>query len=103
MRRGEVRWADLEPKRRPVIVLTRDAVVDRLRSVLVAPCTTTERGLPSEVALGEDDGLPKPCVVNLDNVSLVDAGVLGPPLVRLDRQTMARLCEGLTFATGCDQ
>jgi len=47
--RGEITRADLGAKRRPVVVLTRQAVIGRLRSVAVTPCTTTLRNLPSEV------------------------------------------------------
>lgn len=103
MRRGEVRWADVGTKTRPVVVLTRQAVVDRLRSIVVAPCTTTVRGLPSEVPLGPEDGLPKACVANLDNVSLVDLDAVGEVLATLDRPVMDQLCEALDFALGCDR
>ncbi|MDQ6909758.1 MAG: type II toxin-antitoxin system PemK/MazF family toxin [Actinomycetota bacterium] len=103
MKRGEVRWADLGRKRRPVVLLTRQAVIGQLRSVLVAPCTTTVRDLPSEVAVGPGDGLPKPCVVNLDNVTLVDRGALGDVITTLGAEVMGRVCLALNLAVGCDR
>lgn len=103
MRRGEVRWAELGTKARPVVLLTRQAVIGRLRSVVVAPCTTTVRGLPSEVHLGPDDGLPKPCVANLDNLTLVDVGALGELVTVLDAGVMARICDAANAALGCDR
>jgi mRNA interferase MazF len=90
-------------KTRPVVLLTRQAVIGRLRSVIVAPCTTTVRDLPSEVPLGPADGLPKPCVANLDNVTLVDAGTLGDLVAVLDAPVMARMCAALSAAVGCDR
>ncbi len=101
VRRGEVRWANVGPKTRPVVLLTRQAVIGRLRSVVVAPCTTTVRGLPSEVALGQEEGLPKPCVANLDNVTLIDVSALGGLVTSLDDEVMARMCAALNVAIGC--
>lgn len=81
---GDIWWADLD-KIRPIVVLTRRRVASRLTRVLVAPVTTTVRGLATEVALGETEGLRSPCVANLDNVQLVPvdrllrrAGVVAP-------------------------
>jgi mRNA interferase MazF len=67
--RGDVRlYMFASPdKRRPVVVLTRDSSISYLSSVTVAPITSTIRGVPSEVVLGEDDGLKAPCAVNLHN------------------------------------
>jgi len=70
VRRGEVWWADLPAPvgSRPVVILTRNAVLDRLEGVVVALVT---RGLPTEVVLGRHQGLPTRCVANLDNVLTV--------------------------------
>ncbi|HEX8797087.1 MAG TPA: type II toxin-antitoxin system PemK/MazF family toxin, partial [Terriglobales bacterium] len=46
-------------KKRLVLVLTRDGAIGYLSTVTVAPITTTIRGVPSEVALNEDDGSPR--------------------------------------------
>ncbi len=73
MRRGEIWWADLPSPvgSRPVVILTRDAVLDRIESVVVAIVTRTIRGLPTEVVLGRQQGLPVRCVASLDNLLTV--------------------------------
>lgn len=85
------------------MLLTRQAVVGRLRSVVVAPCTTTIRDLPSEVPLGVDEGLPKACVANLDNITLVDVGLVGDLIATLDDQVMRRICAAIAAALDCDR
>ena len=72
---GDVWWADLD-KVRPVVILTRRRVASRLTRVLVAPVTTTVRGISTEVPLGPSEGLSPLCVANLDNVQLVPVGAL---------------------------
>ena len=79
MRRGEVRWYRFKPpdKRRPVLLLTRDAALAYLGEVTVAPITSTIRDIPTEVVLGAGDGMPRECAVNLDHVQTVMRGRLG--------------------------
>jgi len=101
--RGEVWWCELaEVGRRPVVVLSRDAAIPRLRRVLIGPCTTTIRGIPSEVVLepGEDP-IPRTSVVNLDSVESVSVGVLVERLGRLDDDRMRRICGALEVAVAC--
>lgn len=78
MRRGEVWWADLPPPHgtRPVLLLSRDKAIQVRSLVTLAVVTRTVRELPSEVPLGPDDGLPKPCVANLDVILTVDKAFL---------------------------
>ncbi len=73
MKRGEIWWADLPAPvgNRPVIILTRDAVLENIGSIVVALVTRTIRQLPTEVVLGRRQGLPVPCVANLDNILTV--------------------------------
>ena len=73
MKRGEVWWAELPPPlgSRPVIILTRDAVLDNIGGIVVALVTRTVRHLTTEVLLGRRQGLPVPCVANLDNILTV--------------------------------
>jgi mRNA interferase MazF len=82
----EIRWASLPPPvgRRPVLLLSRPQAYKYLTAFIVAEVTTTVRGIPQEVPLGTPEGLPQPCVANLDNVHVVHrsalkerAGVLG--------------------------
>ena len=102
--RGEVWWCELsDVGRRPVVVLSRDPAIPRLRRALVAPCTTTVRGLPSEVLLEPgDDPVPKATVVNLDSVESVSIGVLVNRLGRLSDERMRQVCGALAVAVGCD-
>lgn len=101
--RGELWWCDLtEVGRRPVVVLSRDTAIPRLRRALVAPCTTTIRALASEVVLepGEDP-VPRRCSVNLDSVESVSVAVLVDRLGRLSDERMRQLCTALDVAAGC--
>jgi mRNA interferase MazF len=88
---AQVWWADVG-KVRPVVVLTRSRVAPRLSRVLVAPITTTVRGLPTEVPLGADEGVRRGSVANLDHVQLL-------PVERLLRQ--AGLVRGDRWAEFC--
>ena len=101
--RGEVWWCELaEIGRRPVVVLSRDAAIPRLRRVLIGPCTTTIRGIASEVVLepGEDP-IPRASVVNLDSVESVSVGVLVERLGRLSDDRMRQICAALEVAVAC--
>lgn len=100
LRRGEVWLATLD-KTRPVIVLTRDPLGGLLASVIVAPVTSTIRGLTTEVHLGEQDGLRHDCVANLDNVQLLARGRFLRRVGRLRPLTMEALCDALSIAVGC--
>lgn len=101
--RGELWWC--EPPdigRRPVVVLSRDAAIPRLRRTLIAPCTTTIRRLPSEVVL-EPNGDPvgRRCAINLDSVESVSLGVLVDRIGRLSDERMRQVCAALDVAVGC--
>ena len=101
--RGEVRLYTFDPpdKERPVLVLTRQEVIPLLRTVMVAPITSTIRGAPSEVIIGVEAGLKHESAVNLDHVQTVDQGRLGRFLGSLGREAMAEVCEALAIATAC--
>ncbi len=101
--RGEVWWCELpDVGRRPVVVLSRDVAIPRLRRALIAPCTTTIRGLASEVLLepGEDP-VPRRCVANLDSVESVAAAVLVERIGRMSDNRLRQLCSALGVATDC--
>jgi mRNA interferase MazF len=102
--RGEVWWCELaNAGRRPVVILSRDVAIPRLGRALVAPCTTTIRGLPSEVVLDpRGDPVPRPLAVNLDSVESVALGVLVERLGRLADARMREICEALQVAVDCD-
>ncbi len=102
--RGEVWWCELgETGRRPVVVLSRDAAIPRLRRTLVGPCTTTIRGIPSEVLLEPgDDPVPRTSVVNLDSVESVSLATLVERLGRLSDERMREICDALEVAVACE-
>lgn len=102
-RRGEIWWCELpEVGRRPVVVLSRDAAIPRLRRTLVAPCTTTIRGLPSEVVLQPgDDPVPRRSAVSLDSVESVSLAVLVQRLGTLSGERMGEVCAALEVAVDC--
>ena len=103
-RRGEVWWCELpNVGRRPVVVLSRDAAIPRLRRALVAPCTTTIRGLASEVVLEPgDDPVPKRSAANLDSVESISVAVLVERLGVLSTERMRALCAALEVAVDCE-
>lgn len=88
--------------RRPVVVLSRDAVIPRHRRALVAPCTTTIRGLVSEVVLDPgEDPVPLHSAVNLDSVESVSIGILVERLGRVAQARMREICAALAVAVDC--
>lgn len=102
--RGELWWCELpDIGRRPVVVLSRDPAIPRLRRALVGPCTTTIRGIPSEVRLEPDeDPVPRTSAVNLDSVESVSVATLVERLGRLSDERMRKVCAALEIAVGCD-
>jgi mRNA interferase MazF len=101
--RGELWWCEIaEIGRRPVVVLSRDAAIPRLGRALVAPCTTTIRGLASEVVLEPDaDPILRRSAVNLDSVESVSIAVLVSRLGRLADIRMRAICAALEIAVDC--
>jgi len=102
VRRGEVWLAELD-KIRPVIVLTRDPLGRLLHSVIVAPVTSTIRGLSTEVALGREDGIRLPSVANLDNVQLLSRDRFHKRIGRAQPATMTAVCVALSMAVDCTE
>ncbi len=102
--RGEIRLHRFPApdKERPVLVLTRSSALAYLSRVTVAPITSTIRGVPSEVALGPEDGMKQPCAVNLHNVMTVSQANLGRRVAELSPPRMRQVCSALAFALGCD-
>jgi mRNA interferase MazF len=89
-------------RRRPVLVLTRQPVIDLLHSVMVAPVTSSRRGLPSEVPVGADEGLKQASAVNLDNVQSVERSRLTQYVGSLSPAKMQAVCRALAIAVECD-
>ena len=102
--RGDVRLYDFArpDKRRPVVVLTRDSAIAYLETVTLATVTSTIRWVPSEVLLGEEDGMKAACAVNLHNLITASQSRLGRRVARLNAKRMNQICAGIGFALGCD-
>jgi mRNA interferase MazF len=104
MRRGEVYWYKFKApdKRRPVVILTRTSAISFLKSLTIAPITTTIRDIPTEVFLGQEDGLLTDCAINLDNLQTVPKAQLDGLITNLSNLRMQELNKALTFALGID-
>jgi mRNA interferase MazF len=101
-RRGDVWWVEVPGAgRRPALVLTRSAAIPLLNRVLVAPATRTVRSIPTEVLLGEEDGMPSPCALALDNLTVVPKAALGSRIAHLPDGRMAQVCAALLVAVAC--
>jgi mRNA interferase MazF len=102
MLRGEIWFAATPGGGRPVLVLTRDPVADRVASVVVAALTRTKRGLVSELELTvADDGVPTDCVVNFDNIHTLAKSSFRRRIAMLSPARMAEACRTMRDATGC--
>jgi mRNA interferase MazF len=103
--RGEVRLYRFAPpdKERPALVLTRESAIGYLAYVTVAPISSTIRGVPSEVVLGEEDGMRQPCAVNLHNLVTVSKKRVGRRLAHLSPERMREVCRAIAFALGCEE
>ena len=102
MQRGEIWFAATPGGDRPVLVITRDPVADRIQSVVVAALTRTRRDLVSELALSaEDDGLPSDCVVNFDYLHTIPRIAFRRRIASLSNARMGQACRTLRDAVGC--
>lgn len=102
MKRGEVYWHRFAKpdKRRPILVLTRTALLGHLTTVTVAALTRTIREVASEVVLGPEHGLPAKCAANLHNVFTLRRNDLGAYITTLPAEVMSRVDRALVFALG---
>jgi len=100
MRRGEVWWASLPQPigRRPVLLLSRNTAYKVRASVTVGAITRTARGIPVEVPLDKSDGMPKVCVVNLDNILTIPKSTLSKQITALSKEKMAKVNKAIAFA-----
>ena len=101
MQRGEIWFAATPGGDRPVLVLTRDPVADRIGAVVVAALTRTRRGLVSELELSPADGVPTDSVVNFDNIHTIGRESFRRRVTALSPARMADVCRALQASTGC--
>ena len=102
MRRGEIRWYTFRTpdKRRPVLILTRDEIIERLNEIIVVPVTRTIRGLTTEVVLTPDDGMPVTCALNFDHISLAQRDRLTEVICTLPEDRWPEVQRALLLACG---
>jgi mRNA interferase MazF len=103
VRRGDVYFYEHpEWGRRPVLVLTRDAAIPVLKRVTTASISRVIRGIPTEVVLDADDGMPTRCAISLDNLGHAWKALLTERVTSLGENQMARVCSALAIAVGCE-
>ena len=100
MKRGEIRWYKFRQpdKRRPILILARDSVLEYLGEVTIAPITSTIRDIPSEVPLSRNDGMPKDCTINCDHIQTVSKGKIGSLITNISSDKMEQVREAVLFA-----
>jgi len=100
--RGQVWWGEIEHVgRRPFLVMTRSAAIPALNSVISAPITRTIRGIPTELPLGPDDGMPTECAASFDNLMVVPKAFLIDQICALRPSRLAEACLALRAAVDC--
>jgi len=82
-------------------VMTREAAIDSLNEVFVVLATTRIRGIPTEVELGPEDGMPRECVLNADHTDTIAKGYLVERIATLSPEKIGAVCAALNAATGC--
>ena len=99
MKRGEIRWYkfQLPDKKRPVLILTRDSILEYLGEVTIAPVTTTIRNISSEVFLSNDDGMPRDYVINFDHIQTVSKGKIGSLITTISSDKRKQVREAIVF------
>ena len=100
MKRGEIRWYKFNApdKRRPVLILTRDSILEYLGEVTVAPITSKLRDIPSEIFLSKHDGMIKDCAANFDHIQTVSKGKIGSLITTLSHDKLNQVREAIQFA-----
>ena len=100
MKHGEIRWYKFAnpDKKRPVLILTRNSILEYLGEVTVAPITSTVRDIPSEVFLSKPDGMPRDCAINCDHLQTVSKGKIGALITSLPPTKMVDVGQAIRFA-----
>lgn len=100
MNRGEIRWYKFKApdKKRPVLVLTRNSILEYLGEVTIAPITSTIRDIPSEVFLSKNEGMQRDCAINVDPIQTVSQRKIGSLITRLSSEKIRQVREAISFA-----
>jgi mRNA interferase MazF len=81
--------------------MTRPEALDSLNEVFVVFATTRIRGLPTEVELGREDGMPRDCALNADHANAIAKGYLVERITVLASEKVTAVCAALSAATSC--
>ena len=100
MKRGEVRWYKFKhpDKKRPVVILTRNSILEYLGEVAIAPVTSTIRDIPSEVLLSRLDGMRNDCAINCDHIQTVSKSNVGSMITSLSKEKLSEVRDAINFA-----
>ena len=100
MKRGEVRWYKFKSpdKKRPVVILTRNSILEYLGEVTIAPVTSTIRDIPSEVLLSKQDGMHNDCAINCDHIQTVAKAKIGSLITSLSKEKLFEIRNAISFA-----
>jgi len=100
MKRGEVRWYKFKhpDKKRPVVILTRNSILEYLGEVTIAPVTSTIRDIPSEVLLSRLDGMHNDCAINCDHIQTVSKSNVGSMITSLSKEKLSEIRDAINFA-----
>ena len=100
MKRGEVRWYKFKhpDKKRPVVILTRNSILEYLGEVTIAPVTSTIRDIPSEVLLSRRDGMRNECAINCDHIQTVSKSNVGSMIASLSKEKLSEIRDAINFA-----
>lgn len=100
MKRGEVRWYKFKhpDKKRPVVILTRNSILEYLGEVTIAPVTSTIRDIPSEVLLSRLDGMHNDCAINCDHIQTVSKSNVGSMVTSLSKEKLSEVRDAINFA-----
>ncbi len=100
MKRGEIRWYKFKApnKKRPVLILTRDSIIEYLGEVTIAPITSTVRDIPSEMLLSKLDGMQKDCAINFDHIQTVSKEKIGSLITTLSPEKLKQMREAILFS-----
>ena len=100
MKRGDVRWYKFKhpDKKRPVVILTRNSILEYLGEVTIAPVTSTMRDIPSEVLLSRLDGMHNDCAINCDHIQTVSKSNVGSMITSLSKEKLSEVRDAINFA-----
>lgn len=100
MKRGEIWEADIGGKvgKRPVLILTRSAVIPHLSKLVVAEITTQGKGYPTQVSVGRSGNLSKPSFVSSESLHSLPKDRLKRLVGELSTPLLKKVSEAVVFA-----